>query len=189
MSAIDLSQTPFYINKDIHNQGGDYKGEIDEIKIYNYALSQNEVREKMHLIQSNGIGETGLLKYVQFNAMDAQSNAVYELVGGSAVNLPGASVLLPSGAPVGKGVSFRKSVTSGGQHTFTGTGVDLFFPTTTAAVYPNGELVVNRINPLPTFLPDSANSFHLNNYYIINNYGTNSSFTALDSLQIGRAHV
>ena len=54
MPVLDLSNTPFYINKDIHNQGGDYKGEIDEIKIYNYALTQNEVREKMHLIQNEG---------------------------------------------------------------------------------------------------------------------------------------
>lgn len=46
MPAIDLSQTPFYINRDIHNQGGYYNGEIDEIKIYNYTLTETEVREK-----------------------------------------------------------------------------------------------------------------------------------------------
>ena len=68
MPVIDLSQSPFYINKDIHGQGGNYKGEIDEVKFYNYALSQDEVREKMHLIQSNGLAEQGLIKYVQFNA-------------------------------------------------------------------------------------------------------------------------
>ncbi|WP_143773993.1 LamG domain-containing protein, partial [Niastella vici] len=53
MPVLDLSQQAFYVNLDIHAQGVAYKGAIDEIKFYNYALSQNEVREKMHLIQSN----------------------------------------------------------------------------------------------------------------------------------------
>ena len=189
MAAIDLSKTPFYINKDIHNQGGDYKGEIDEIKIYDYALTQNEVREKMHLIHNQGIAETGLLKYVQFNSMDPQSNSVYELVNGTSVTLPGSTVLLASGAPVGKGVSFRKSVTTGGQHSFTGTGTDLFFSSNTGTVYPNGELVVSAIRPLPSFLPDSANSFHLDKFYIINNYGTNNTFTALDSIRLSNLNL
>jgi hypothetical protein len=61
--------------------------------------------------------------------------------------------------------------------------VNLYFSSVAGTVYPNGELVVSRITPLPSFPPDSANAFHLTNYYIINNYGTNSSFTALDSLQ------
>jgi photosystem II stability/assembly factor-like uncharacterized protein len=189
MAALDLSQTPFYINKDIHNQGGDYKGEIDEIKIYNYALTQNEVREKMHLIQNEGIAETGLIKYVQFNSMDAQSNNVYELVNGTAVTIPGNNVLLSSGAPVGKGISFRKSITAGGMHSFTGTGVNLYFSSNTGTVYPNGELVVSRLTPLPSFLPDSANALHLDKYYIINNYGTNASFTALDSIQLSSVNL
>lgn len=184
MSAIDLSQTPFYVNKDIHNQGGDFKGEIDEIKIYNYVLTQNEVREKMHLIHSQGIAEPGLLKYVQFNKIDQQSNSVYELVSGTPVVLPSTSVLKVSGAPVGKGVSFRKSVTVGGQHSFTGTGVDLFFSVNSGTVYPNGEIVVTRLNNLPSFLPDATNSKHLDKYYIINNFGSNKTFTALDAMQL-----
>ena len=39
MPVIDLSLSPFYVNKDIHGQGGMYKGAIDEIKFYDYTLS------------------------------------------------------------------------------------------------------------------------------------------------------
>lgn len=188
MAVIDLSTSPFYINRDIHNQGGDYKGEIDEVKIYNYALSQNEVREKMHLIQRNGMAESGLLKYVQFNKIDPNNSSVYELVSGKSISLPDTNVLIGSMAPVATGSSFRKAtVNTSGQHSFTGTGVDLFLPAT--GTYPNGELVAFRLNSLPSNPPDSAASHYVPQYFIINNYGTNSSFSALQKIRFSNLNV
>lgn len=188
MAAIDLSQSPFYVNRDIHNQGGDYKGLIDEVKIYNYALSQNEVREKMHLISSSGLSETGLLKYVQFNKLDKESVSVYELVSGSGISLGDSNVLTASYAPVGTGVSYRKTaVSTSGQHSFPGTGVDLFLPAT--GTYPNGEVVAFRLRSLPFNAPDSAASHYVPDYFILNNYGTNSTFSALQKIRFSNLNV
>ena len=42
MPVIDLSQTPFYLNFDaVIGQGSNYNGKVDEVKFYNYALSQD----------------------------------------------------------------------------------------------------------------------------------------------------
>jgi photosystem II stability/assembly factor-like uncharacterized protein len=182
MPVVNLSTSPFYINKDIHNQGGDYKGEIDEIKIYNYALNQNEIREKMHIINSNIPSESGLLKYVQFNNFDTLSNNTYELVNKNSISLPSQNVLVKSSAPIGKGISVRKNISNGGRHIFSGTGVDLYVSSKTGSVLPNGEVVVSKINPNPSFLPDSSNASYFGHYYIINNYGSNTTFSSLDSI-------
>jgi len=186
MAAIDLSQAPFYINRDIHGQGGDYKGLIDEVKIYNYALSESEIREKMHLIQSSGTEETGLLKYVQFNVIDSNNISVYELVSGKQVSLPGYQVIVNSEAPVATGTVFRKpGINSGGQHSFPGTGLDLFWPST--GTFPNGELVAFRLNGKPFRAPNSVSNSPLDRYYIINNYGANKTFTALQKIRFSQA--
>ena len=128
MPAIDLSQLPFYINKDIHNQGGYYNGEIDEIKIYNYALSEAEVREKMHLIPSSPLSENGLLKYCQFNVYDTASSISYELVNKNRLIIPDSTYINNSGeAPVATGlVKTLSAVNSGGMKDFSGLGLKLF---------------------------------------------------------------
>ena len=189
MPVLNLSKSDFYINKDIHYQGGDFKGEIDEIKIYNYALSQDEVREKMHLIQSNALQENGLEKYVQFNLIDSISNITYELINSTPIFLQDIKVITPSSAPVGLGTSFRKNMISGGRHTFTGVNVDLYWSAKSGTIYPNGELVISKIKPLPTYLPDSSKSYHLDYYYIINNFGYNKTFSPLDSIKFSNLNL
>lgn len=185
MAAIDLSQSPFYINKDIHNQGGYYNGLMDEVKIYNYTLTQADVRLKMHLIPAAGVAETGVVKYVQFNQYDNNTGGVYEMVGGSLATLPGPASLVASTAPVATGTSFRKNVNAGGQHTFTGTGMDLFWPT--SGTFPRGEVVGFRLNSLPDSLADKNSSLPV--YFILNNYGTNTNFTALQKIQFSNLPI
>lgn len=188
MPVIDLSISPFYINRDIHGQGVDYNGQIDEVKIYNYTLSQNEVREKMHLIQSNPLEEAGLLKYLQFNTFDQDNNGVYELVKGSPVSLPSASSLVTSTAPVATGTSYRiPNVNAAGQYDFTGTGMQLTWPT--GGTYPNGEVVGFRLNALPGSLPNSNIPVPAKGYFILNNYGTNSTFTPLQKITFNNLTV
>ncbi|WP_143774441.1 LamG-like jellyroll fold domain-containing protein, partial [Niastella vici] len=181
MPVIDLSQSPFYISRDLHGQGAAYKGAIDEIKFYNYALTQNEVREKMHLIQSNAATETGLLKYYQFNKYDSAAGVVQDIASSYQALVP-ASLFIPSTAPVATGKVFRKpNVNSGGQHSFTGTGIDLFLKN--GATYPNGEVVAFQLNSPPDKKPDSLSLIPRSGYFIINNYGSNTTFTAPDSIR------
>ncbi len=189
MPVINLSTSPFYINKDILNQGGDFKGEIDEIKIYNYALTQSEIREKMHLINNNSLIETGLLKYVQFNTIDSLSNLVYELIDKTSINLPNRNSLVNSSAPVGRGVSFRNNIISAGKHTFLGTGIEIYTSSKNGSIFPNGEIVVSKIKPVPSHLPDNKNSSSQDYYYIINNFGTNFNFSPIDSIRFNNLNI
>ena len=97
MPAIDLSQSPFVINLDNHQgQGSKYKGKIDEVKFYNYTLSQNEVREKMHLIP-NPATETGLIKYYQFNQYDPLGGTLYDVVSNFGAPLPASNIVTSTG--------------------------------------------------------------------------------------------
>jgi len=188
MPVIDLSKSSFYVNLDAQNgQGSKYKGEIDEIKFYNYTLSQDEVRAKMHLIQKPALAETGLLKYFQFNQYNAGSGSVYDLVTGynSAI---APTFITTSTAPVATGVSYKSAtVNAGGQYSFTGTGMDLFFKN--GAIYPNGNLVGFRLNSGPDQPADARPAVPSGGYFIINNYGTNSTFTAPDSIRFSNLSI
>lgn len=186
MPAIDLSQLPFYINKDIHNQGGYYNGEIDEIKIYNYALSEAEVREKMHLIPSSPLSENGLLKYCQFNVYDTASSISYELVNKNRLIIPDSTYINNTGeAPVATGlVKTLSAVNSGGMKDFSGLGLKLFLKNSTSGVvYPNGDLVAFRLRIPPYTKPENRLLKPDSNWFIINNYGTNTTFTMPDSIR------
>ena len=181
MPVIDLSKSAFYINRDIHNQGGYYNGQIDEVKIYNYTLSQNEIRQKMHLIQTNGIAERGLLKYLQFNEFDANTGCVYELINGNSATLSSAASLAVSTAPVATGTSFlTPGADAGGHYNFTGTGVDMYFPATGA--FPDNDLVAFRLNSLPDTLADTKVPVPANGYFIVNNFSTNAGSTPLQKI-------
>ncbi|PZF71906.1 LamG-like jellyroll fold domain-containing protein [Taibaiella soli] len=189
MPAIDLSQSPFYVNFDANQgQGSRYNGEIDEIKFYNYTLSQDEVRTKMHLIQNPALAETGLLKYVQFNQYDSVAGTVYDVAGGYNCTIPGSSFITTSTAPVATGVAYKLAgINAGGQYTFNGTGIDLFLKT--GATYPNGDLVGFRLFSGPDQNPDARPIVPANNYFIISNYGSNSTFTAPDSIRFNNLNI
>ena len=183
MPVIDLSKTPFYVNYDAAGQGSRYKGEVDEIKFYNYALSQDEVRSKMHLIQNPALAETGLLKYIQFNQYNPATSTVYDVAGGYNCTIPNASYIVNSTAPVATGVVKKlTSVNAGGQYSFTGTGIDMFLKSS-AATYPNGDMYGFRLYSYPDQLPDARPIVQDRNYFVINNYGTNATITAPDSIR------
>ena len=178
MPALDLSLTPFYLNPDLHHQGGAFNGLIDEVKIYNYTLSQNEVREKMHLIQNNPNLETGLVKYIQFNKLQENPYCVYDIIDGYKTLIVPNSITT-STAPVSTGTVFRNnSVNSGGLNSFPAAHVDMHLPAT--GTYPNGEMVAFHLRSNPDQNPDTRAI--VPGYFIINNYGSNETFSSPDSL-------
>jgi hypothetical protein len=188
MPVIDLSQHPFYVNRDIHAQGGAYKGAIDEIKFYDYPLSQEEVREKMHLIQKYPALENGLLKYFQFNQYNGSTGKVPDLMSDFEATVPNTSFITASTAPVATGKVFRKpDVSTAGVHSFPGTGIDLILKS--SATYPNGEVVAFRLNAAPDQNPGTFPLVPASNYFIINNYGSNKTFTAPDLIQFTGLNV
>jgi len=194
MPVIDLSQSPFYVNLDAaQGQGSAYKGEVDEIKFYNYTLSQDEIRAKMHLIQKPALEEAGLLKYIQFDQYDPTTGKVYDVVGGYNCSIPSSSFITNSTAPVATGVTYKMpNVNAGGKYSFTGTGMDLFFKdaaTNPGIVYPNGDLVGFRLNAGPDQNPDDKPIQPNNAYFIVNNYGTNKTFSELDSIRFSNLNM
>ena len=154
--------------------GGRYvKGSIDEVCIFNKSLTQNEIRELMHLtkVPSN---RPDLVSYYQFNE---SGGPALDRVGVRHASLAGPSAKREkSTAPVGKGVSKRLSILPGKKrYGFTGTGLTLLFPAT--GTYPNGEVVVSRLTIAPDTIPGVIHS-NSTDYWILQNYGTNATFVA-----------
>ncbi len=185
MPAIDLSQSPFVLNLDNHQgQGSRYNGKIDEVKIFNYALSQSEVREKMHLI-TNPATETGLIKYYQFNQYDPLGGNLYDLKNNFSVSVPAANIVT-STAPVSSGVMYRNTaVSSAGLNDFSPADFKLHLPT--ASTYPDGEVVAFHLYSNPDTKPDTRPT--VKGYFVVNNYGNNATFTQPDSLVFSRLRI
>ncbi|NDC42317.1 MAG: PKD domain-containing protein, partial [Chitinophagia bacterium] len=178
MPSIDLSQSPFYVNYDCHFQGGKLDADVDEVKFYDYALSQDEVREKMHLIQRNASSERGLLKYFQFNQYEVSSGLLHDVMSNYSSYVPAANII-PSTAPVATGSVYRNpAVNSAGLNNFIPADVALYLPA--AGTYPNGEVVAFHLLSNPDTKPDSRRI--VPGYFVINNYGADTSFTQPDSL-------
>lgn len=168
--------TDLYVGYGHYNKS--FKGDIDEVTIWTKALSQDEVRLMKHLTKENEIAnDPDLIAYYQFN----------ETVGGSLImdnagvlhgNLNAGTQLSPSQVPIGEGVSNKQNVSTGGTYDFVDTGVSITFPSSGA--YPDGELVVSRINIQPDVVPN--NNTEIIDYWVINNYGANQTFSPLDGI-------
>jgi PKD repeat protein len=104
---FNLSETPWEIGKGVPGQCGDFSGELDELKLYNRSLSEQEIRSEMHLIHPEG--EFGLVAYYQFNE---SSDDIYNKAGAyHGVNGGGRKIY--STAPVGTGFSAHSQLQNG----------------------------------------------------------------------------
>jgi hypothetical protein len=168
------------VNFDSGNRFGNYrgwdgryvKGSMDEICVFDKALTQAEIRELMHLTKVPA-DQPNLISYYQFNET---SGLALDRVGVRHGSLVGPTVKREkSTAPVGKGVSKRLNVATGKKRfTFDGTGLTLVFPA--AGAYPNGEMVVSRLVVAPDTLPNSLFQSS-RGYWILQNYGSNANFS------------
>lgn len=168
----------FNIGNDRDNTSRTMTGLIDEVCIYNRALSQNEIREQMHLTKNHNVIDAGLVAYYQFNEI---GGTVYNRAGSVHATLKGTAVHQLSSAPVGSGNSERQSIVTNGVKTFTAEGTTLTFP---GPLLPNVELCVTRLNIPPDSVPPN-NTFNnaSKRYWIINNYG-NQVFTTLTNYSL-----
>ena len=186
-NAVNFN-SPFRLGINRTNTARNYKGLMDEVCIYNRALTANEIRELMNLTKNNPNAGTlpavdaGLLSYYQFN--EGNGKPAYDKIKNLHLNMLGATATKGtiSTAPVGGGTVSRLAVTTGGAKTFVNPNVVLTFPTT--GTLPQGDLVVTRINSAPDapcstdVLPNPAT------YYIVRNYGTNATFASLTGFQV-----
>ncbi len=182
-NAIEQFDTPLAIGSQTSFFGArDFKGQIDEVTIWNTALTQNQIRELMHLTP-NPAAQPNLVAYYQFNEL---SGIAFDKVSTRHASLVNATRVVSTG-PLGGGASNRQTITTGGAQVFTGTGVTLGFPA--AGTYPDGEVVVTRLNIAADSIPPGFAYYSDNHYWVIDNYGTNQTFTALDSMRLGNILV
>jgi photosystem II stability/assembly factor-like uncharacterized protein len=172
--APEAFDTPLQMGYD--NGSRYFKGQIEEVTVWNRSLSQAEIRELMHLTLDPA-QHPQLVSYYQFN--EAGGGQVYDKVGVRHAFLQGAASRQTSTTPVGKGFSARRTVTGAGVYDFGVGQLKLGFPL--AGPYPNGELCVSRINQAPDQVPGGLPIGR--GYWVVNNFGSNASFAILDSLR------
>ena len=160
-----------YLGADPNFSDRRFNGLMDEVVIWDRSLSQNEIREVMHLTKVPA-EDPNLLLYYQFNRMDG---VVTDRSGIKHGTMNGGAARFTSTAPVGSGESKRMEVTAAGTYDFAPTNLQMVFPT--GAAYPDGELVVTRLDLHPDQLPDPFPASPA--YWIVHNYGANSVFTEI----------
>lgn len=153
-----------------------YTGQIDEVCMWDRALSQEEIRVLRHLTLENiAINDPTILVYYQFNEING---GILDRVGLNHATLTGGATREISTAPVGGGSSERMDINSSGIYSFSNEGVNIDFASGTI---PGGEIVVTRINQTPDSVPNTYPGVGC--YWIVNNYGTNNTFSALNEIQ------
>ena len=162
--------TPIILGWDPNSNSRRFRGLIDEVAIWNKALTQEEVRELMHLTKIPD-EQPELVSYYQFNEPDGQ---VLDRRGVRHLAMTGNASRTTSTAPVGGGVSARLTIDEAGTFSFGETGLTASFPD--GSILPDGEVVVSRLNLDPDQLPNA--SPHSQAYWVVNNYGNNFFFDA-----------
>lgn len=155
-----------------------WQGSLEETRLWSAALTQSEIRDRMHLTLKGN--EVNLLHYYQYNQDATGIGGVKDALGsnhGTAMHMA-LGAYTASEVPVAGGVSDRLSVTAAGNYVFQKSGVQIAFD----AIHPNGELVVYR---LETEAPHGANSINGdvdNEYFVARNFGANATFLPIPNI-------
>lgn len=154
--------------------------ELDEVCLWNRALTIDEIRQWRHLTKNNTSEPitNGLIAYYQFNESNGNlsvnkisntSHIVYQGTSGANHN--------HATTPVFGGISQKINISAPGIKDFNLTGLSMTFAN---GIYPNGDVWVSKSSINPDVLPDESIDF--NSYTIVNNYGANQTFTPLTSI-------
>jgi len=168
-SELNIGRDPGFVDRC-------YAGEMDEVAIFNRALTKDEIRQMRHLV-CDPETDSSLKYYYQFNEAAGPVLDKASLLHGTLVGTAQRAI---SPIPVGSGVVEKLNVISGGVKDFSSADVKMVFPNT--GIYPNGDIYVFKLNTNPNVLPHSEVA-HDGKYWIFNNYGSNQTFSALDSIE------
>ena len=152
-----------------------YRGLIDEVSIYDRALTRHEIMASKHLTRILP-GDPALIAYYQFNE---GGTVVFDKAGSYNSSLNGGATKVRSRAPLGAGISEVDTILAEGTYPYESTGIEFTFGS--ASALPNGEVWVSRLEVAPDTMPSGYGLLH-NGYWIVNNYGTNSIIS--DPLEI-----
>jgi PKD repeat protein len=166
----------------IDPNGGDrkFKGLIEEVAIYNKALTINEIREQMHLVKNTNISSDSLKAYWQMNTISSNNTILNKANCNNQMSYSTSANFVKSTAPFGGGISQRINANSAGLLNLPNANTSITLPS--SAPFPNGEICVSHILNSPDQMPN--NSVPSQDYFIVDNYGTNKNFNALSALQL-----
>ncbi|MCK4312209.1 MAG: choice-of-anchor D domain-containing protein, partial [Candidatus Cloacimonetes bacterium] len=140
-------------------------GKIDEVRIWNVARSESEIRENMYLTLSGT--ESGLVSNWQFN--EGSDDATYDYISGNNGTLNNMDTSIcwhESTIPFGDGESDSQIETTGIVD-FLNTDLSMNFTSQTGA-----EITVTRIDTLANINPTEPDDVFDEQYWIVNRFGT-----------------
>jgi photosystem II stability/assembly factor-like uncharacterized protein/PKD repeat protein len=157
-----------------------FRGLIDEVRIYERALTQRELREMMHRTNAS---VTGLVAYYQFNE---QGRAVIDRFGDQHGWMTPTAVRQASTAPVGRGSAMTLPVTTATKHAWTDLGLSIQW--SGSATPPAGDVVVTRLREADLSSLTSIQRTIPNSLFIVNSYGT-TQFSRPDAIDVDDVRI
>ena len=145
-----------------------YRGLLEDVRILNTALTQQQIREQMHIVPS--VCNANLLAYYQFN----ESIGAVDKTGKTTASFVGNLTKATSQAPVAAGTAVTKTITAAGLVDFN-TNADANLKINFTGTPPNGDVVVSYLTSEgPHGTVASANPLSPA-YWIVRNYGTSNT--------------
>lgn len=164
------------IGSDASSGSRTFDGQIDEVCVWSRALSQDEIRLSRHLTKDKIMAlDTDLIVYLQFNEEEGKAYDKTAIKYNTTLN--GNTNRTISSVPVGGGVSDKYTIDNPAIINSI-TGLDLTFAGT--GKYPNGEVVISRLNVQPDTIPSTTPVSM--SYWIVNNYGPNKTISSLTDI-------
>ncbi len=168
---VSANTDPLCIGVDFKSSGRYFIGNIDEVRIWNVARSEQEIREDMHNTLDSD--DTGLVSYWQFND-GTGSSTLGDAAGGhdgTLTNMDASNCWVSSTIPAGGG-------SSSSQNNFTnGTATTGDIQITTTDDFDNAvNLVGTEINRSPN-TTSGIDGNKLDKYFLIHDYGTPGNFS------------
>ncbi|MCD4735075.1 MAG: LamG domain-containing protein, partial [Bacteroidales bacterium] len=158
-------------------------GKIDEIRIWNIARTEQEIRENMHL-SFTGL-ETGLVGYWLMDEDGWTTAGDFVNGNNGTLNNMNDEDWMESSIPSGFGYSHQQIVSTTGNVIFDNTELAMDFTTKTGT----DTIVATKINRDPNIIPAGPEDVFDSWYWVVNKYGTgtfnaNLIFTIAEDLTI-----
>jgi|GEM_PF-3076931 len=172
-----------------------WQGYVDELRLWNSVLSANTIKDMMNLrANETHPNYNDLTAYYRF---DENTGILCEdIQDGDDMALGITGMFTAADQALGDGYALRRNITGANQlASFWGAGtpeVDIQF----SATSPEGELVATRVSATPNNYPASSGTMgsgnvaswsgvtsFMNCYWVIRNYGTNTTFSSLTNIK------
>ena len=153
--------TEFRIGRQYGEHAEYFKGEVEEIRIWDKELSVTEIRESMHLVQP--LNDPNLVSYYQFNF--EETNQIFDSVS-STIGTTYGAVKVESDLEIGTGNVYSIDVNSTGVYPFTDVSLDMEITSITG----NTSFTATKLNKAPNLLPWSNGAF-TDQFWIVHDFG------------------